>query len=311
MNCAIRSRRRTGALACIPRIRSGTGRQQPAVRFRKRHTFSPTMFNEVNVGFARFRRERHSLDAFTRNWIQELGIKGFSTDPLTWAAPSMTPTGYPEIGYSSNNAVFKWVTSSAQIVDNFAVVRGAHTVKAGGTIQFKRLTTVQWGQPDGRIRSPASSALPCPFRPHRGSMRWPICFSDTHRRSTVQTTPFSPHLSYTQMGYYLQDDWRMTDNLTANVGLRWEYFGRPVERDNRMASFDLATGQQVFPGQNGYPRSLVDPYYKDFAPKDRPGLARRQIARRSAVDTGFSTLRMSSTRTGNLRFRHRSETSAA
>jgi hypothetical protein len=47
----------------------------------------------------------------------------------------MTPTGYPEIGYSSNNAVFKWVTDSVQIVDNFAAVRGAHSVKAGFTLQ--------------------------------------------------------------------------------------------------------------------------------------------------------------------------------
>jgi len=29
------------------------------------------------------------------------------------------------------------------------------------------------------------------------------------------------------MGYYTQDDWRVTDSLAANVGLRWEYFGRP------------------------------------------------------------------------------------
>src|SRR4029434_10996459 len=34
---------------------------------------------------------------------------------------------------------------------------------------------------------------------------------------------------------------------------------------------DLATGQQVFPGQSGYPRSLVEPYYGNFAP--RIGLA--------------------------------------
>ena len=88
------------------------------------HTFSPTIFNELNVGFVRFRRERHSLDAFKRNWIQELGIKGLSPIPLTWAAPSMTPAGYPEIGYSSNNAVFRWVTSAAQIVDNFSFIRG-------------------------------------------------------------------------------------------------------------------------------------------------------------------------------------------
>jgi len=63
---------------------------------------------------------------------------------------------------------------------------------------------------------------------------------------TVQTTPFSPHLSYTAMGYDIQNDWRVTDSLTANVGLRWEYFGRPVERDDRMASFDLATASRCF-----------------------------------------------------------------
>ena len=150
---AIRSRRRTGAVAGISRIRSGTVGQQPAAGLSATCTPSRRRsINEVNVGFVRFRRERHSVDAFTRNWIQELGIKGLSPDPLTWAAPSMTPDGYPEIGYSSNNAVFKWVTDSVQIVDNFAAVRGAHSVKAGLTLQFKRLSTVQWGQPNGSVR---------------------------------------------------------------------------------------------------------------------------------------------------------------
>jgi len=76
------------------------------------HSFRPTIANEANLGFVRFRRERHSTDAFKRNWIQELGIKGLSPIPLTWAAPSMTPTGYAEIGYSANNAIFKWVTNA-------------------------------------------------------------------------------------------------------------------------------------------------------------------------------------------------------
>ena len=76
------------------------------------HSFTPTTINELNIEFVQFRRERRSFHAFTRNWIQESGIKGISPDPLIWAAPSMTPSGYPEIGYSSNNAVFKWVTQS-------------------------------------------------------------------------------------------------------------------------------------------------------------------------------------------------------
>ena len=222
------------------------------------HTFTPTTINEVNVGYVRFGRERHSVDAFTRNWIQELGIRGLSPDPLTWAAPSMTPDGYPEIGYSSNNAVFKWVTDSVQIVDNFAAVRGAHSVKAGFTLQRKRLSTVQWGQPNGRYGFTGQFSAPVPFSATSRFNALADLLLGYPSSYSVQTTPFSPHLSYTQFGSYIQDDWRLTPSVTANFGLRWEYFGRPVERDDRIASFDLATGQQVFPGQDGYPRSLVE-----------------------------------------------------
>ena len=231
------------------------------------HTFTPTLINELNVGFVRFHRERRSVDAFTRDWIQELGIKGISPDPLTWAAPSMTPAGYPEIGYSTNNAIFRWVSQSTQIVDNFSAVRGAHSVKAGMTLQLKRLDTVQWGQPSGTYAFSGQFSAPVPVA---GTSRFNaladllLGYPSSY---TVQTTPFSPRLSYTQFGAYVQDDWRLTPSVTANVGLRWEYFGRPVERDDRIASFDLATGQQVFPGQNGYPRSLVEADYKDFAPR--------------------------------------------
>jgi hypothetical protein len=248
------------------------------------HTFTPTVVNEVNVGFVRFRRERRSVDAFTRDWIQELGIEGISPDPLTWAAPSMTPAGYPEIGYSSNNAIFRWVTESSQIVDNFSAVRGAHTVKAGMTLQFKRMDTVQWGQPAGTYAFSGQFSAPVPVSNTSRFNALADLLLGYPSSYTVQTAPFSPHLSYTQFGSYIQDDWRVTPGVTLNLGLRWEYFGRPVERDDRIASFDLLTGQQVFPGQNGYPRSLVDSDYKDFAP--RLGLAWR-ASDRMTLRTGY------------------------
>ena len=248
------------------------------------HTFTPTTINEVNIGYVRFRRDRHSVDAFTRNWIQELGIRGLSPDPLTWAAPSMTPDGYSEIGYSSNNAVFKWVSDAAQIVDNLAAVRGAHSVKTGFALQLKRLSTVQWGQPNGAYGFTGQFSAPVPFSVTSRFNALADLLLGFPSRYAVQTTPFSPHLSYAQFASYVQDDWRLTRSLTANIGLRWEYFGRPVERDNQIASFDLATGHQVFPGQDGYPRSLVDSDYKDFEP--RIGLA-WQAHDRLTVRTGY------------------------
>ena len=235
------------------------------------HTFSPRLVNEANLGFVRFRRERHSPDAFNRNWIDELGIQGLSPIPFTWAAPSMTPTGYSEIGYSSNNAVFKWVTSAGQITDNLSFVHRRHTFKAGLTIQLKGMTTTQWGQPDGTYTFTGNFSTPVPVSNTTRFNALADLLLGYPSSYNVQTAPFSPHFSYTDMGYYVQDDWKLTQRLTANFGLRWEYFGRPVERHNQIANFDLATGEQVFPGQTGLPRSLVNPYYRNFAP--RIGLA--------------------------------------
>jgi len=248
------------------------------------HTFSPRLVNEANFGLVRFRRQRHSPDAFNRNWIDELGIQGLSPIPFTWAAPSMTPAGYPEIGYSSNNAVLRWVTSAGQITDNFSFVHATHTFKAGLTIQLKRMSTTQWGQPDGTYTFTGgfSTAVPVSTTTRFNALAdlllgYPWSYN-------IQTAPFSPHFSYTDMGYYVQDDWKLTHSLTANFGLRWEYFGRPVECHDQIANFDLASGQQVFPGQPGFPRSLVNPYYRDFAP--RIGLA-WQATTRLTVRSGY------------------------
>ena len=58
-----------------------------------------------------------------------------------------------------------------------------------------------------------------------------------------------------------------------NLGVRWEYFGKPADPHNAIGSFDEVTGERVLAGQHGLPRSLVFPAYHDFGP--RAGFALR------------------------------------
>lgn len=80
--------------------------------------------------------------------------------------------------------------------------------------------------------------------------------------------------SYRQRQFfsYVEDDFRVNNKLTLNLGLRWEYATPRWERDNVLSNFDPATNS-ILTAKNGslYNRTLVNPDYKDFAP--RIGLA--------------------------------------
>jgi hypothetical protein len=68
-------------------------------------------------------------------------------------------------------------------------------------------------------------------------------------------------------GVYFQDDWRVTNSLTLNLGLRWEYHTPIIEIKDRQVNFGLFSGQLEYAGQNGNSRALYNAYKKDFQPR--------------------------------------------
>ena len=71
-----------------------------------------------------------------------------------------------------------------------------------------------------------------------------------------------------RIGIFAQDDFKATDRLSLNLGLRWAYTSPLVEVDNRQTNFDLVTGRQIVATDGSIEdRALYTPYYKGFEPR--------------------------------------------
>ena len=69
---------------------------------------------------------------------------------------------------------------------------------------------------------------------------------------------------------FVQDDWRVTPNLTVNLGLAWNLTSPISEVDNRQADFDPANGKFLISGNT------------TFGPNDGNGSASNSIRTRSS-----------------------------
>ncbi len=71
------------------------------------------------------------------------------------------------------------------------------------------------------------------------------------------------------IGIYAEDTWRATDNLTLNLGLRYEAHTPWVESNNEQANYNINTGQIQLAGQDGASDALYNGFYggRDFQPR--------------------------------------------
>src|SRR5262249_20222305 len=92
---------------------------------------------------------------------------------------------------------------------------------------------------------------------------------------------------------FVEDNWRVSANLTLNFGLRYEYVSPFSEKNNRIVNLDVAPGVtaavRVFPGGNGqftgsFPSSLIEPDRNNFAP--RVGIAWKPL-KNTVVRAGY------------------------
>jgi hypothetical protein len=88
---------------------------------------------------------------------------------------------------------------------------------------------------------------------------------------TGQPTNFPRYFGVREIGLFIQDDWRISPKLSANFGLRYNYFGDPQERNGILSSIVFGQGNNYFNRLASASLTRVERLYRpqrmNFAPR--------------------------------------------
>jgi len=249
------------------------------------HTFSPTLINEARLGYNRINSNR--LQAFAGTDVSgQLGLKGVPFIPGNGGLPNMCFVNYSCIGSSGFLPSIE-KQNSYVINENLIWIRGKHSLKFGTEIRLEQFTMFQDSSPHGDLAFgqdfTSNPALPVDANGNPTGGEDIASFLLGVPDSADISSIYGPDYHRKTYAIYGQDDIRVNERLTLNLGLRWEYFHPVTEGHNRMATFDFASGSLIVPKGETTPPTptiasflplqrtgsnyLVNPDYRNFAPR--------------------------------------------
>ena len=240
------------------------------------HILSPSSFNEARFGFSRLNLRAFPLN-FGQYVSQQAGIPGSNVpgDILTSGLANISVSGLTGLG-DAGYAPAVIVSEDYQWNDNFTKISGKHTLKFGAEARRLHYNAVQSNTPRGALSFPAFYTTN-PAAPNGTGLGAAELLLGRPGNGSISYVAGTRGLRRTEIGFYAQDDVKVSSRLTLNLGLRWEnYIGWPwTEVANRMYDFLPASQTVSQVGSNGIPRSGVDGHNHNFGP--RLGVAWRPV----------------------------------
>ncbi|PYU93635.1 MAG: hypothetical protein DMG25_08890 [Acidobacteria bacterium] len=241
------------------------------------HTFGPSLLAEFRGGLLRWHLLGYQTDANLKT-NDEVGIKGLNLGgKITGGLAGFVidgPLGNFIEGPGPNNVALPRldIINIWEGVNNWTLMMGRHQFRWGTDIRrnMEDLFTIN-AHTNGFFEfSQLITANPGVAGSGIGAAAFELGEPSIFLRGVFN---FIPHERQWRDAFYGQDVWRVTPKLTANYGLRWDYFG-PDETDLKggLSNFDPKTGDLLLANLGDVSKTAnVQGYHKGFAP--RLGLA--------------------------------------
>jgi Carboxypeptidase regulatory-like domain/TonB dependent receptor len=246
------------------------------------HVFSPRVLLDLRAGYVRFQLDFTQADVEANDQLgNKLGVPNANQQEQQNGIPIFSPANYTGIGHSRSLPILRR-ENTFQYVGNLTFTGSAHTIKTGLDVRRRQLTEYQTNRGNGRFNF-SPNITNNPVNNTGGSsmaaflLGAPSLIEQDYLLAWVG-------IRGTEYSAFVADDWRATQKLTLNIGLRYELDTPYSEVANRWANFDPQTATVLIAGRNGVSSSAgVNSFTKGFAP--RFGFA-YQLAQKTVVRGG-------------------------
>jgi Carboxypeptidase regulatory-like domain/TonB-dependent Receptor Plug Domain len=230
------------------------------------HVFGASLVNDLRVTYLR-RKFGDRRPGLGTGLAASIGLRGVSDQ----AFPAFTIPGYSSLSNASVARVQTPITDR-QVLETLSWFRGMHAVKFG--LEFRA-----GANDEIRDRGSSGSLTFTPLitsnfgAPNTGNALASFLLGEVNAGSVQISDLIRTRAAY--WGLYVQDDWRITNRLTLNYGVRWEAELPRREVDNRMNSFDPTAinpvsntaGVVTFAGVNGTPERAFATDQNNIGPR--------------------------------------------
>jgi Carboxypeptidase regulatory-like domain len=225
------------------------------------HTFGPTTINQVWFNFTRVAGGRVNLPQIS---LGDLGSNFTIQGPK--ALPNINVSGY----FNNGGALAGPVTTTDfySLRDLVSMTKGKHSINFGAELALDKNMIV--GNLDNFGIFTFQTSAPTTTGNALGD------FVTGQVNTMEQDTPYHGLLSDWHTAFFVQDEYRVTPRVTANLGLRWDIDVPPVESSNLTGTFVPGVQSTViptaplgllYPGDKGVPRGIVDLRWHHISPR--------------------------------------------
>jgi hypothetical protein len=216
-------------------------------------TISPGLLNQARFGYSRRDLNQSSLQN------GGVTIPGLPANSFSSVLPVFTVSGMQQIG-PTTAANSRFTTSITEYLDTFSMVRGRHTIKAGGDIRREALDVLNPPNPTGWFSFSTTGSNATGMTGSGNALASLLLGQVNAFTMDIQKQVIEPRAHIAE--FFAGDDWKATGRLSLNIGTRYTLNFPSTERHGQGPVFNLNSQVLAFPhtareleGRNFGPRA--------------------------------------------------------